>query len=313
MRILVTGGAGFLGSNLCEKLLNLNHEVIAVDNMFTCSAENISNLQKYKKFTFINHDIIEYRNFDVEGIFNLACPASPPMYQDNPVHTIKTNVIGSCNLLELATINKARILQASTSEVYGDPQVSPQEEAYWGNVNPIGVRSCYDEGKRTAETLFMDFHREKKIDIRIARIFNTYGPKMAINDGRVISNFIVQALTQNDLTIYGNGNQIRSFCYVDDLIDGLVKLFFRADYFAPINLGNPDPISIKDVALEILKLTKSRSKIVNKALPSDDPINRIPDISKAISEIHWKPTINRAEGLHRTIEFFKSKLDASDQ
>ena len=313
MRILVTGGAGFLGSNLCEKLLNLNHEVIAVDNMLTGSAENIFNLQKFEKFTFINHDIIEYRNFDVEGIFNLACPASPPMYQNNPVHTIKTNVIGSCNLLELATIKKARILQASTSEVYGDPQVSPQEEAYWGNVNPIGVRSCYDEGKRTAETLFMDFHREKKIDIRIARIFNTYGPKMAINDGRVISNFIVQALTQDDLTIYGNGNQIRSFCYVDDLIDGLVKLFFRADYFQPINLGNPDPVSIKDVALEILKLTKSRSKIVNKALPLDDPINRIPDISKAISEIKWNPTINRAQGLHRTIEYFKSKLDARDQ
>lgn len=309
MNLLVAGGAGFLGSNLCEQLLNMGHKVVAVDNFITGSQKNIDYLLKFKNFTFISHDITEFRNFDVEGIFNLACPASPPLYQRDPVSTVKTNVIGSTNLLELARKTNSRILQASTSEIYGDPQISPQTEEYWGNVNPIGLRSCYDEGKRTAETLFMDFHRQYGTDIRIARIFNTYGPRMAINDGRVVSNFIVQSLTDSQLTIYGNGEQIRSFCFVDDLIDGLIKLFFKKNCHKPLNLGNPDPISMKDLAIEIIKLTKSHSKITNLPLPSDDPINRIPDISKAIEQLNWKPAISRSEGLKKTINYFAQELN----
>jgi len=309
MRLLIAGGAGFLGSNLGLRLLSEGHEVIAIDNMVTGSEKNIVNLKKYKNFRFIDHDIIEYREFDVEGIFNLACPASPPLYQKDPVHTIKTNVVGACNLLELANKKKIRILQASTSEIYGDPKVSPQSENYWGNVNPIGIRSCYDEGKRTAETLFMDFHRQHGLDIRIARIFNTYGPLMAINDGRVVSNFIVQALTNKNITIYGSGEQIRSFCFVDDLISGIVKLFFKSEIFEPINLGNPAPINMKDLAAEVINLTKSQSEIIYLPLPSDDPLTRIPDISKAISKIGWEPTIDRTEGLQRTIKYFADELN----
>jgi UDP-glucuronate decarboxylase len=308
MKLLVAGGAGFLGSNLCEELLKMGHKVIAVDNFITGSEKNIDHLQQFENFSFINHDIIEYRDFKVDGIFNLACPASPPLYQKDPVRTVKTNVIGSTNLLELARKTSSRILQASTSEIYGDPKVSPQTEEYWGNVNPVGLRSCYDEGKRTAETLFMDFHRQYKTDIRIARIFNTYGPRMSINDGRVVSNFIVQSLTDTDITIYGNGEQIRSFCYVSDLILGLIKLFFKVDCHYPINIGNPDPITMEDLAMEIIKLTNSKSKISHMPLPSDDPINRIPDISKAIDQLNWKPSVNRSEGLKKTIEYFSKEL-----
>jgi UDP-glucuronate decarboxylase len=308
MKLLVAGGAGFLGSNLCEELLKIGHEVIAIDNFITGSKKNIEHLQQYQNFSFVNHDIIEYRDFKVDGIFNLACPASPPLYQKDPVRTVKTNVIGSTNLLELARKTNSRILQASTSEIYGDPKVSPQTEEYWGNVNPVGLRSCYDEGKRTAETLFMDFHRQYETDIRIARIFNTYGPRMSIYDGRVVSNFIVQSLTNKDLTIYGDGGQIRSFCYVDDLIIGLIKLFFKENSHYPINIGNPDPITMEDLAVEVIKLTKSKSKISHMPLPSDDPINRIPDISKAIDQLNWKPSISRSEGLKKTIEYFSKEL-----
>jgi UDP-glucuronate decarboxylase len=308
MKLLVAGGAGFLGSNLCEELLKIGHKVIAIDNFITGSKKNIEHLKQYEDFSFINHDIIEYRDFKIDGIFNLACPASPPLYQKDPVRTVKTNVIGSTNLLELARKTNSRILQASTSEIYGDPEVSPQTENYWGNVNPVGLRSCYDEGKRTAETLFMDFHRQYKTDIRIARIFNTYGPRMSIDDGRVVSNFIVQALTGKDITIYGNGRQIRSFCYVSDLILGLIKLFFKEDCYYPINIGNPDPISMEDLAIEIIKLTNSKSKISHMPLPSDDPINRIPDISRAIDQLNWKPSINRSAGLKKTIEYFSKEL-----
>ena len=308
MKFLVAGGAGFLGSNLCEQLLKMGHQVIAVDNLITGRNKNIIYLQQFEDFSFINHDIVEYRDFKVDGIFNLACPASPPLYQKDPVRTVKTNVIGSTNLLELARKTSSRILQASTSEIYGDPKVSPQTEEYWGNVNPVGLRSCYDEGKRTAETLFMDFHRQYETDIRIARIFNTYGPRMSIYDGRVVSNFIVQSLTNKDLTIYGDGGQIRSFCYVDDLTIGLIKLFFKENCHDPINIGNPDPITMKDLAVEVIKLTKSKSKISHMPLPSDDPINRIPDISKAIDQLNWRPSINRSEGLKKTIEYFSKEL-----
>jgi len=308
MKLLVAGGAGFLGSNLCEELLKMGHEVIAVDNFITGDKKNIEHLQQFKDFSIVSHDLIEYRDFEVDGIFNLACPASPPLYQKDPVRTVKTNVIGSTNLLELARKTNSRILQASTSEIYGDPKVSPQTEEYWGNVNPVGLRSCYDEGKRTAETLFMDFHRQYETDIRIARIFNTYGPRMSIYDGRVVSNFIVQSLTNKNLTIYGDGRQIRSFCYVNDLIIGLIKLFFKENCHHPINIGNPDPITMEDLAVEVIKLTKSKSKISYMPLPSDDPINRIPDISKAIDQLNWRPSINRSEGLKKTIEYFSKEL-----
>jgi UDP-glucuronate decarboxylase len=310
MKILVTGAAGFLGSNLSQKLLNEGHKVVAVDNMITGNKKNIKKLQRNKNFKFIKHDVIKYKNFNVDGIFNLACPASPPLYQKNPIHTVKTNVIGASNLLELASKKKIRILQASTSEIYGDPKLSPQTEEYWGNVNPVGVRSCYDEGKRTAETLFMDFHRQNGVDIRIARIFNTYGPNMHINDGRVVSNFIVQAITNQNITIYGDGNQIRSFCFVDDLIDGLISLFFKEDLFNPINLGNPEPISMNNLASEIIKLTNSKSQITYMKLPNDDPVNRIPDISKAKLLLNWNPLIDRESGLLKTIEYFSNEIKA---
>lgn len=309
MRILVTGGAGFLGSHLTKKLLLDGHEVIVVDNLITGSKKNIDEFLGNIKFKFVQQNITQYQDFDVEGIFNLACPASPVMYQKDPVETVRTNILGSLNLLQLATERNIRILQASTSEIYGDPKVSPQKEEYWGNVNPVGVRSCYDEGKRAAETLFMDYHRQNGLDIRIARIFNTYGPKMSAQDGRVVSNFIVQALSNKDITVYGDGKQVRSFCYVDDLISGLAALFFKEKCFYPINLGNPQPITMKDLALEIIKLTNSNSKINYLTLPSDDPLTRIPDIAKAKLLINWEPTINREIGLTRTIQYFTDVLN----
>ena len=310
MRILVTGGAGFLGSHLCEKLLSNGHEVVALDNLVTGSKSNIAHLLSNSKFEFIRHDVTFPVYLEVEGIFNLACPASPKKYQSDPVQTLKTSVHGAINLLGLAKRTKAKILQASTSEIYGDPKVSPQTETYWGNVNPIGIRSCYDEGKRAAETLFSDYHRQYNLDIRIARIFNTYGPKMSEDDGRVVSNFIVQALNNHPITIYGDGNQTRSFCYVDDLISGLIKLFDQPGVTTPINLGNPAAINMKDLANEIISYTKSDSKIVFKDLPQDDPIDRLPDISNARKTLNWEPLIDREMGLNKTIEYFKNILRA---
>jgi UDP-glucuronate decarboxylase len=288
--------------------LGLNHEVICVDNFYTGSRKNISHLRDFKSFELLRHDITFPLYLEIDGIFNLACPASPIQYQKNPVQTLKTNVNGAINMLGLAKRTCARFLQASTSEVYGDPSVSPQPEEYWGNVNPIGLRSCYDEGKRAAETLTFDYHRQFGVDIRVARIFNTYGPRMAFNDGRVVSNFIVQALTGEPITIYGNGTQTRSFCYVDDLIEGLVKLYFTEEVYEPVNLGNPQPVTILDLAEEIIGLTKSKSKIVMKPLPTDDPKQREPVITKAEQNLQWKPRINRQEGLLKTIDFFKLSL-----
>jgi UDP-glucuronate decarboxylase len=310
MKILVTGGAGFLGSHLCEKLLANGHEVVALDNLVTGSKSNIAHLLSNSKFEFIRHDVTFPVYLGVEGIFNLACPASPKKYQSDPVQTLKTSVHGAINLLGLAKRTKAKILQASTSEIYGDPKVSPQTETYWGNVNPIGIRSCYDEGKRAAETLFSDYHRQYNLDIRIARIFNTYGPKMSEDDGRVVSNFIVQALNNHPITIYGDGNQTRSFCYVDDLISALIKLFDQPGVTTPINLGNPVAINMKDLANEIISYTKSDSKIVFKDLPQDDPIDRLPDISNARKILNWEPLIDREVGLNKTIEYFKNILRA---
>ena len=310
MKILVTGGAGFLGSHLCEKLLSNGHEVVALDNLVTGSKSNIAHLLSNSKFEFIRHDVTFPVYLEVEGIFNLACPASPKKYQSDPVQTLKTSVHGAINLLGLAKRTKARILQASTSEIYGDPKVSPQTETYWGNVNPIGIRSCYDEGKRAAETLFSDYHRQYNVDIRIARIFNTYGPKMSEDDGRVVSNFIVQALNNHPITIYGDGNQTRSFCYVDDLISGLIKLFDQPGVTTPINLGNPVAINMKDLAKEIISYTKSDSKIVFKDLPQDDPIDRLPNIVNARKILNWEPLIDREVGLNKTIEYFKNILRA---
>lgn len=305
MKILVAGGAGFLGSHLCERLLQFDHEVIALDNLITGSKTNIQHLLSNPRFEFIRHDVTFPVYLEVEGVFNLACPASPSKYQSDPVQTLKTSVHGAINLLGLAKRTKARILQASTSEVYGDPQTSPQNEHYWGNVNPIGLRSCYDEGKRAAETLFSDYHRQYGVDIRIARIFNTYGPKMAVNDGRVVSNFIVQALNNDPITVYGNGNQTRSFCYVDDLITGIIKLFNEPDLSTPVNLGNPDAINVMNLAEEVIAYTKSNSKIIFKDLPQDDPVNRLPDIRKARKVLNWEPEVNRKDGLNKTIDYFK--------
>ena len=308
MKLLVTGGAGFVGSHLSEKLLEMGHQVIALDNLYTGSLENISHLSKNIDFEFIKHDVTNPLDLEIDGIFNLACPASPVHYQRFPVETLKTSVHGAINMLDLAEAKKIRILQASTSEVYGDPTVSPQPESYWGNVNPIGVRSCYDEGKRTAETLFFDFHREYGTDIRVARIFNTYGPRMAKDDGRVVSNFIVQALTGNALTVYGDGSQTRSLCYVDDLVAGLIKLFFAEKIYVPVNLGNPQPLTMVELANEIISLTGSKSELKFDPLPSDDPMQREPDISRAKELLDWKPSIDRSLGLARTVEYFRSKI-----
>ncbi len=308
MKILVAGGAGFLGSFMCESLLDLGHEVIALDNLSSGSKNNIKNLIENPSFEFIRHDVTFPVYLEIDGIFNFACPASPQRYQVDPVQTIKTNVHGAINLLGLAKRTKARILQASTSEVYGDPKVKPQSEAYWGNVNPIGIRSCYDEGKRAAETLFSDYNRQHKVDVRIARIFNTFGPRMAIDDGRVVSNFIVQALRNEEITVYGSGNQTRSFCYVDDLIKGLLALFFSQNYIGPINLGNPKPISMIDLAKEIIQLTNSKSTIRFLPLPEDDPMEREPNITRAINHLNWQPNINRIDGLKKTINYFENIL-----
>ena len=308
MRILVTGGAGFLGSYLCEKLLELEHEVICVDNLFTGSKANIAHLTNNPNFEFLRHDVTFPLYVEVEGIFNFACPASPVKYQLDPVQTMKTNVVGAINMLGLAKRNKARILQASTSEIYGDPKVSPQGEQYWGNVNPIGIRSCYDEGKRSAETLFMDYLRQYGLDTRIVRIFNTYGPRMSASDGRVVSNFIIQALTNQPITIFGDGKQTRSFCYVDDLVSGIIKMFFANNPEEPINLGNPDPIDMASLASEIIELTKSKSSISFKPLPQDDPVDRLPDIRKAEEILGWSPFIDRETGLKKTIEYFRASI-----
>ena len=308
MRILVTGGAGFLGSYLCETLLELEHEVICVDNLFTGSKTNIAHLTNNPKFEFLRHDVTFPLYVEVEGIFNFACPASPVKYQLDPVQTMKTNVVGAINMLGLAKRNKARILQASTSEIYGDPKVSPQGEQYWGNVNPIGIRSCYDEGKRSAETLFMDYLRQYNLDTRIVRIFNTYGPRMSASDGRVVSNFITQALTDQPITIFGDGKQTRSFCYVDDLISGIIKLFFADNPQEPINLGNPEPIDMASLAGEIIGLTNSNSSISFKPLPQDDPVDRLPDIRMAKEILGWSPFIDRETGLKKTIEYFRATI-----
>jgi UDP-glucuronate decarboxylase len=308
MKILVTGGAGFIGSHLCEKLLNLKHEVICVDNFYTGSISNISHLSDFNAFEVIQHDVTFPLYLEVDGIFNLACPASPVQYQKNPVQTFKTNVHGAINMLGLAKRTGARFLQASTSEVYGDPEVSPQPEDYWGHVNPIGIRSCYDEGKRAAETLTMDYQRQFNVDTRIARIFNTYGPNMSKDDGRVVSNFIVQALRNEPIAIYGDGLQIRSFCFVSDLIEGLVKLFLKEDVNEPINLGNPMPITIDKLAQEVIELTGSKSKISYLPLPQDDPRQREPDISKAKALLDWQPTISRESGLVATVDYFRKVL-----
>ena len=308
MKIAVTGGAGFLGSHLCEKLLNLGHEVICVDNFYTGAKRNVERLLENSNFEVIRHDVTFPLYLEVDGIFNLACPASPVHYQKNPVQTLKTSVHGAINILGLAKRTQSRVLQASTSEVYGDPKVSPQPERYWGNVHPIGIRSCYDEGKRAAETLFFDYHRQYGVDIRVARIFNTYGPKMAMNDGRVVSNFIIQALKNQDITVYGNGSQVRSFCYVDDLIDGLTRLFFEDGVHVPVNLGNPTPINMIDLAHEIIKMTNSSSKIVFLPLPFDDPITREPDGTKARELLNWEPRTPRNEGLRKTIQYFEREI-----
>ena len=308
MRCLVTGGAGFLGSHLCERLLNDGHEVICLDNYFTGRMANVAHLRDNRCFELIRHDVTEPILLEVDRIFNLACPASPIHYQFNPVKTIKTSVMGAINMLGMAKRVKARILQASTSEVYGDPAVHPQTEDYWGNVNPIGIRSCYDEGKRVAETLFMDYHRQNNVDIRIVRIFNTYGPRMLMNDGRVVSNFIVQALKGEDLTIYGDGSQTRSFCYVDDLIEGFVRMMDQDKIIGPVNIGNPGEFTMLELAKEVLDLTGSKSKIVYKPLPGDDPKMRRPNIDLAKSALGWEPTLPLRQGLEKTLVFFEELL-----
>lgn len=309
MRILVTGGAGFLGSHFTELLLREGHEVLVADNYFTGSRSNLTHLFDHDSFELIRHDVTLPLYVEVDAIVNLACPASPIHYQRNPVQTLKTSVLGAVNMLGLAKRTGARILQASTSEVYGDPKISPQVESYWGNVNPIGIRSCYDEGKRAAESLFFDYHRQYKIDIKIARIFNTYGPKMAIDDGRVVSNFIIQALKGHPISIYGDGSQTRSFCYVSDLIDGLNRLLFSGpDIHGPINIGNPYEFTILQLAELVIELTNSKSKIVFSPLPSDDPKQRKPDISLAREILGWTPSIELREGLEKSIPYFASKL-----
>lgn len=308
-RILITGGAGFIGSHLSEKLLNDGNDVICLDNFFTGSKNNIRHLIGNKHFELVRHDVIKEYLAEVDQIYNLACPASPIHYQYNPIKTVKTSVMGIINMLGLAKRCKATILQASTSEVYGDPQIHPQIENYWGNVNPIGIRSCYDEGKRCAETLMMDYHRQNNIDIRIARIFNTYGPRMALNDGRVVSNFIIQALKNEPITVYGDGSQTRAFCYVSDMVEALIKLMDNEEKFiGPVNLGNPQEFTILNFAELIIKLTNSNSQIEFKELPQDDPIQREPDISLAKEKLNWEPTVNVEDGLMATIEYFEKIL-----
>ena len=308
-KILVTGGAGFIGSHLCKKLLDEGNDVLCIDNYFTGTKKNISNLFKSRYFEAIRHDICFPLYVEVDEIYNLACPASPIHYQHDPVQTTKTTVHGAINMLGLAKRINARILQASTSEVYGDPDVHPQVESYWGNVNPIGPRSCYDEGKRCAETLFFDYYRQHKLDIKVVRIFNTYGPKMHPNDGRVVSNFIMQALTNKDITVYGDGQQTRSFCYIDDLVDGMLKMMASdKGNIGPVNLGNPVEFKIIELAELVIKLTNSKSKIINKELPADDPIRRKPEISLAKRVLDWEPKVEVIDGLKETIDYFKLQL-----
>jgi len=307
-KVLVTGGAGFLGSHLCDRLLADGHTVICIDNLQTGSEKNISHLAGRKDFTFIKHDVIEPIDLEVDRIFNLACPASPPHYQADPVRTAKTSVFGAINMLELAKKNNARILQASTSEVYGNPLVHPQPENYLGNVNPDGIRSCYDEGKRMAETLFFDYHRQYGVDIRVIRIFNTYGPRMNPEDGRVVSNFIVQALKGEDITIYGDGNQTRSFCYVDDLIEGMMRMMNCEGFTGPVNLGNPGEFTMLELAEQVLELTGSHSKLVFMPLPGDDPAKRKPVIDLAKEKLGWEPKTALKEGLKKTIAYFEKNI-----
>lgn len=310
--IIVTGGAGFLGSHLCEFLIEKGEKVICIDNLFTGNIKNLGKIIDHPNFQFIEHDIIEPIFFDdlkIDQIYNLACPASPIQYQINPIRTAKANTIGVINVLGIAKKHKARIFQASTSEIYGDPLEHPQKESYRGNVNTIGERACYDEGKRISETLFFDYHREHRVDIRVARIFNTYGPRMYENDGRVVSNFIVQALNNEDITIYGDGTQTRSFCYVDDLVDGLLKMMENDNFSGPVNLGNPHEITVYELAQIIIEKTGSNSKIVYKDLPEDDPTKRRPAIELAKTKLNWQPTVTINEGLDRTIEYFKRRFD----
>jgi UDP-glucuronate decarboxylase len=309
-RVLVTGGAGFLGSHLCERLVGDGHDVICVDNFFTGSKDNVLHIMRNSNFELLRHDITFPLYLEIDQIYNLACPASPVHYQFDPVQTTKSSVHGAINMLGLAKRTKARILQASTSEVYGDPDVHPQAENYRGNVNPLGPRACYDEGKRCAETLFFDYHRQHGVDIRVARIFNTYGPRMHPNDGRVVSNFIIQALTRQPITIYGEGTQTRSFCYVDDLIDGLTSLMDGENgVCGPINLGNPIEISIKELAARVVEMTNSASPIIYEPLPADDPIQRCPDVSRARNLLGWEPKVHLREGLERTIAYFRGLID----
>ncbi len=307
-RILVTGGAGFLGSHLCDRLLADGNDVICLDNLFTGSKDNIRHLLVNPYFEYIRHDVTEPIQLEVDQIYNLACPASPIHYQYNPIKTANTSVLGAINMLELARKTNARILQASTSEVYGNPQIHPQPESYWGSVNPIGIRSCYDEGKRMAETLFFDYHRQYDVDIRVIRIFNTYGPRMNPSDGRVVSNFIVQAIRGEALTVYGTGTQTRSFCYVDDLIDGMVRMMETEDFLGPVNLGNPEEFTMMNLAKKIINLTGSNSHIVHAKLPSDDPVQRQPIIDLAMEMLDWKPSISLDDGLQRTIAYFRKIL-----
>lgn len=306
---LVTGGAGFIGSHLCERLLARGEEVICLDNFFTGAKRNIAHLLGQPGFEVVRHDITQPIVIEADRVYNLACPASPVHYQYNPIKTIKTNVMGALNMLGLARRVKARILQASTSEVYGNPDVHPQVESYWGNVNPTGLRSCYDEGKRVAETLFFDYHRQNRVDIRVVRIFNTYGPRMAVDDGRVVSNFIVQALRGEPITLYGDGDQTRSFCYVDDLVSGIIKMMDNEELTGPVNMGNPGEFTIRELAETVLELTGSKSELVHKPLPSDDPERRRPDIGLAREKLGWEPTVGLREGLEKTIAYFADCLE----
>jgi UDP-glucuronate decarboxylase len=308
LRVLVTGGAGFLGSHLCDRLVTQGADVLCLDNFFTGSKKNILHLMDKNNFELIRHDLVEPIFVEVDQIYNLACPASPVHYQYNPVKTVKTNVMGAINMLGLAKRVKARILQASTSEVYGNPEQHPQKETYWGHVNPIGVRSCYDEGKRVAETLMMDYYRQNQVDVRIVRIFNTYGPRMAISDGRVVSNFIVQALRDDPITVYGDGSQTRSFCYASDMIDGCIRMMNCEDFIGPVNLGNPNEFSIRRLAEQVIEITQSKSEIVYKSLPEDDPVQRRPDISLAKEKLNWTPQVDLAEGLKKAIDYFRQAI-----
>ena len=310
-RIIVTGGAGFIGSHLCDHLLNQGNDVLCIDNFFTGSKRNIIHLMDNHQFELIRHDITQSILLEVDQIYHFACPASPVHYQYNPVKTIKTNVMGTINMLGLAKRVKARIMQASTSEVYGDPKIHPQTESYWGNVNPIGLRSCYDEGKRVAETLMMDYHRQNKVDIKIIRIFNTYGPRMAPDDGRVVSNFIMQALKNQNITVYGEGNQSRAFCYIDDMVDGVLKMMVSEDFTGPVNIGNPSEFTILELAQKLIELTGSKSKIDYRPLPPDDPVQRKPDISLVREKLNWQPKVQLEKGLIKTIEYFEKLISGA--